>query len=61
MGIDVDVGVGANVGASIDRDSIWFGVQREKINMERAANARMTIRVFLRFEITSTPYFLDYC
>lgn len=45
-GEDTGVEVGDEAAVSIDRDSLWFGVQRESINTAKTANARMTTRVF---------------
>ena len=47
VGEDTGVRVGDEAGVSIDSDSLWFGVQRESINTDKTANARMTTRVFL--------------
>jgi FKBP-type peptidyl-prolyl cis-trans isomerase 2 len=46
VGEDADVEIGDDEGFSIDRDSLWFGVQRESINTDKTANAKMTTRVF---------------
>jgi hypothetical protein len=47
IGDDAGVEIGDDAEDSIDRDSLWVGVQRESINMDRTTNTRMTIRVFL--------------
>ena len=46
VGEDAGVEMGNEAGVSIESDSLWFGVQRESINTDRTANARMTTRVF---------------
>jgi FKBP-type peptidyl-prolyl cis-trans isomerase 2 len=46
VGEDVGVEIGDDEGFSIDRDSLWFDVQRESINTDKTANAKMTTRVF---------------
>jgi hypothetical protein len=46
VGEDVGLEMGEDAGVSIDRDSLWFGVQRESINTDKTANVRMTTRVF---------------
>ena len=47
VGEDAGVAMGDDAGVSIDSESLWFGVQRESINTDKTANARMTTRVFL--------------
>ena len=47
VGEDAGVEVSDDAGVSINSDSLWFGVQRESINTDKIANARMTTRVFL--------------
>jgi hypothetical protein len=47
VGEDAGVEVSDDAGVSINSDSLWFGVQRESINTDKTANARMTTRVFL--------------
>ncbi len=56
IGLDVGDGVGENVGASIDLDSLWFGVQRTSKNAERTESKRKITRVFLYLDLTSSPY-----
>jgi hypothetical protein len=46
VGEDADVEIGDDEGVSIDSDSFWFGVQRERINTDKTANAKMTTKVF---------------
>ena len=46
VGEDVGVEMGEDAGVSIDRDSLWFGVQRTSIKTDKTANTRMTTRVF---------------
>jgi hypothetical protein len=46
VGEDVGVEMGEDAGVSIDGDSFWIGVQRESINMDKTANAKMTTKVF---------------
>ena len=46
VGEDADVEIVDDEGFSIDSDLLWFGVQRESINTDKTANARMTTRVF---------------
>jgi len=46
VGEDEDVEIGDDEGFSIDSDSLWFDVQRESINTDKTANAKMTTKVF---------------
>ena len=56
VGEDAGVAMGDDAGVSIDSESLWFGVQRESINTDKTANARMTIRVFFWFDFIYDPY-----
>jgi hypothetical protein len=47
VGEDAGVEIGDAAEDSIDRDSLWVGVQRESINTAKTTNTRMTVRVFL--------------
>ena len=46
VGEDADVEIGDDEGFSSDRDSLWFDVQRESINTDKTANAKITTKVF---------------
>ena len=48
VGEDAAVEIGDDEGFSIDRDSLWFDVQRESRNRKMSINKIATRRVFLR-------------
>jgi hypothetical protein len=57
VGEDVGLEMGEDAGVSIDRDSLWFGVQRESINTNKTTNAmaRLNNNALVRLPLNRIP------